>query len=47
MFDVLRQGSVAAQEVAADTLANVKHAMKIDYFEDEKLIQSQSKKFNK
>lgn len=47
VFDVLRQGSVVAQKVAADTLANVKHAMKIDYFEDEKLIQSQSKKFNK
>ena len=44
VFDVLRQGSVAAQEVAADTLANVKHAMKIDYFEDETLIQSQAEK---
>ncbi len=33
IMDILYKGSVKAREVAAQTLAEVKHAMKIDYFE--------------
>ena len=32
VMEILRQGSFAAQAAAAETLAKVKHAMKIDYF---------------
>ena len=32
VMDVLRQGTEVAQAAAAETLAKVKHAMKIDYF---------------
>ena len=32
VMDVLRQGTEVAQAAAAETLAQVKHAMKIDYF---------------
>ena len=35
----------AAREVAAQTLAEVKHAMRIDYFEDMELIQAQSERY--
>lgn len=33
IMEILRQGSIRAKEVAAQTLAEVKHAMQIDYFE--------------
>lgn len=33
VMEILREGSVKAREVAAQTLSEVKHAMKIDYFE--------------
>ena len=36
VWDMLYEGSVAAREVAAATLSNVKKAMKIDYFADRK-----------
>ena len=45
VFDVLREGSAAAQAVAANTLDKVKHAMKIDYFADEQLLRSQQMKY--
>ncbi len=47
VFDVLREGSVSAQQVAANTLRKVKQAMKIDYFSDDTLIRLQSEKYLK
>ncbi len=34
VYEILRQGSEAAREVAADTLSQMKAAMKINYFDD-------------
>ena len=45
IYNILKKGSEAAREVAAQTLAEVKHAMKIDYFEDMELIQAQSVRY--
>ena len=45
VYCILQEGSQKAQKVAAKTLADVKAAMKIDYFEDEELIQSQAQRF--
>ncbi|MBQ0123869.1 MAG: tryptophan--tRNA ligase [Bacteroidales bacterium] len=48
VYDVLRKGSQVAQAEAAKTLAAVKHAMKIDYFEKgvlEELLKEQTEKF--
>lgn len=45
VYDILRQGSTAAREVAAQTLSEVKSAMKINYFEDAELIRMQSEKY--
>lgn len=47
VYDILKQGSEVARETAAQTLSEVKKAMKIDYFEDKELIQSQSEKYAK
>ena len=45
VFDMLRRGSEAAREVAAQTLAEVRRAMRINYLEDADLIAEQAKKF--
>lgn len=45
VYEILKQGSDAARTVAAQTLSEVKGAMKINYFEDEELIRSQSEKY--
>lgn len=45
IYHILKKGSDAAREVAAQTLSEVKRAMKIDYFEDMELIQAQSEKY--
>ncbi|MDE5700779.1 MAG: tryptophan--tRNA ligase [Lachnospiraceae bacterium] len=45
IYNILRKGSDAAREVAAQTLSEVKRAMKIDYFEDMELIRAQSEKY--
>ncbi len=42
VYNILKKGSDAAREVAAQTLSEVKSAMKIDYFEDAELIKAQS-----
>lgn len=47
IYNILKNGSNAAREVAAQTLSEVKNAMKIDYFQDMELIQEQSKKYAK
>ncbi len=46
VFDILKRGSEAAREVAAGTLADVRRAMRIDYFDDAELIAEQSRKFS-
>ena len=45
LFEMLKEGSLKAREVAAQTLAQVKSAMKIDYFNDKELVDSLSQKF--
>ncbi len=45
IYEVLRKGSEAAREVAVDTLADVRRAMKINYFEDAELIAEQAARF--
>lgn len=45
VFDILKKGSNEAREVAAGTLADVRRAMRIDYFDDTELIAEQSRKF--
>ncbi len=47
VYDILKKGSEAAQLEAAKTLAEVKAAMRINYFDDAELIQAQQEKFNK
>ena len=46
IYEILRQGSIAAQKAAAKTLAEVKASMRINYFDDAELIQAQQEKFN-
>ena len=45
VYRLLKEGSDAARAVAAETLADVRRAMKINYFEDEELIAEQARKF--
>ena len=45
VFEILRKGSETAREVAAETLADVRRAMRINYFDDAELIAEQSRKF--
>ena len=45
VYDILKNGSEVARERAAQTMAEVKRAMKINYFEDAELIKSQSEKY--
>ena len=45
VYALLQQGCENARAVAADTLADVRRAMKINYFEDKELIEEQAKKF--
>ena len=45
VYEILRKGSEAARAVAAETLSDVKRAMKIDYFADSELMKAQSEKY--
>ncbi|MBR2300472.1 MAG: tryptophan--tRNA ligase, partial [Bacteroidaceae bacterium] len=45
VYRLLKEGSDAARAVAADTLNDVRKAMKINYFEDQELIEEQARKF--
>lgn len=45
VYEILRKGSETARETAAQTMAEVKRAMRINYFEDAELIKSQSQKY--
>ncbi|MBQ7056994.1 MAG: tryptophan--tRNA ligase [Bacteroidaceae bacterium] len=46
VYEMLRKGSETAREAAAATLDRVRHAMKIDYFDDAQLIAEQAKAFS-
>lgn len=45
VFEILRRGSEEARAVAAETLADVRRAMRINYFDDPKLIAEQAVKY--
>ena len=47
VYEILRKGSEIARAEAAKTLADVRKAMKIDYFDDEELIAEHTRKFQK
>ena len=45
IFNILRRGSEAAREAAAQTMDEVRNAMRINYFSDASLIKEQSEKY--
>ena len=45
VYEILKKGSEEAEKVAAQTLSEVKDAMKINYFEDKALITEQADRF--
>lgn len=45
VYEMLKAGSEKAEKVAARTLAEVKSAMRINYFADEELIKAQAEKY--
>lgn len=47
IYEILKRGSEKAEAVAAQTLKEVKDAMKINYFDDKALIEAQTERFSK
>lgn len=47
IYEMLNKGCQEAREVAAQTLSEVKNAMKINYFDDQELIREQAEKYSK
>ena len=45
VYRILEEGSRKAEQKAAETLAEMKRAMKINYFEDKELIAEQAERF--
>ena len=45
VYNILKKGSEVAREVAAQTLHEVREAMKINYFDDPDLIREQAEKY--
>ena len=45
IFRILKQGSAAARAAAAQTMDEVRTAMRINYFDDEELLREQTEKF--
>ncbi len=45
VYEILRKGCEDARETAADTMDQVRKAMKINYFDDAELIAEQAKRF--
>ena len=45
IYNILRKGTERARETAAQTMSEVRAAMRINYFDDEELIQSQAEQF--
>lgn len=46
VYEMLRRGSEEARAVAAETLTDVRRAMRIDYFDDANLIAEQAQRFS-
>ena len=46
VVEILRKGTEAAREGGMKTLAEVRHAMRIDYFEDPDFVKEQEEKFS-
>ena len=46
VYDMLKKGCEVAREAAAQTMDEVRRAMKINYFEDAALIEEQAKRFS-
>lgn len=46
VYEILQKGSETAKETAAQTLSEVKAAMRINYFDDKELIRAQSEKYS-
>lgn len=47
VYEILKRGTEAARVVGRQTIAEVRHAMRIDYFDDEALIAEQQARFAK
>ena len=47
IFNILKKGTEQAREVAAQTMSEVRDAMRINYFNDAELIRQQVEKFSK
>lgn len=45
VYRILKEGTEIARQTAAQTMADVRKAMRIDYFDDEELIASQTERF--
>ena len=45
IYNILKKGTEKARETAAQTMDEVRKAMRINYFDDEELIQSQVEAF--
>ena len=45
IYNILKKGTEQARDTAAQTIDEVRHAMRIDYFDDAELIRSQAEKF--
>lgn len=46
VYDILKKGTEEARKAAAETLSEVRAAMKINYFEDDSLISRYQEKYN-
>jgi tryptophanyl-tRNA synthetase len=46
VLEILRKGSIEARKTAAQTLDEVKAAMRINYFDDDSWVKSQTEKYN-
>lgn len=47
VYEILRKGSMEAQAVAADTLRDVKDAMRINYFDNDDMVREMQEKYGK
>ncbi|MBQ9169974.1 MAG: tryptophan--tRNA ligase [Bacteroidaceae bacterium] len=47
VYEILRKGCEVAREAACETMDQVRRAMKINYFDDQALIQEQARRFQK
>ena len=45
VYNILRRGTEQAREVAAQTMSEVRQAMRINYFDDKELIRQQQERF--